>query len=382
MSDDGLYGFIGYSTPRPTDPPSGEEVADKRRPWAHEAEGASRAEVEDLLPMRPGCYLAPADRMRWIRFLKPYVDPLTPTYVDRWVLRTWLGHGLLGLPYAEADTLISLIRDDPDTIPRRRAAVRRSVAYEDWRCRKYAKHRIHGKFRRIAIARANGRCHYCNCPVRRGDFEIDHVIPVSRGGRSRLSNLVAACYTCNRSKRDMLLSEWEPMLALRREVVKTLLEDEEWVASFADPDAATIMAARKLDDWRDFFHVVMDDGKTACGTGHHRMPGKRYRAIDIGEPVRCHAPGCKQAWPEPLPGELPIPPVTEADLLEAISDAELAYAGLSADWDAKRISRAAWAQARDDLARCLRNARWALRNLRSGEPAPPTASPVPEYART
>lgn len=264
-----------------------------------------------------------------------------------------------------------------------RALARRIAALQDWRERCARKRKINRPTRRIVIARANGRCHYCNCPVRRGDFEIDHVIPVSRGGRSRLSNLVAACYTCNRSKRDMLLSEWEPVLALRKKVVAILLEDGEWVASFAEPPPVPVVAARKVDDWRDFFHVVTEDGETACRTGWHRIPGKRrYRAIDIGEAVRCRGQGCKQAWPEPLPGELPVPPVTEADLLEAISDAERAHAELSADWDAKRISRDAWRQARDDLARCLRNAHWALRNLMPGEPAPPAASPVSEYART
>jgi 5-methylcytosine-specific restriction endonuclease McrA len=32
--------------------------------------------------------------------------------------------------------------------------------------------------------------------------QVDHVIPVSRGGSDDLSNLVAACYECNKSKLD------------------------------------------------------------------------------------------------------------------------------------------------------------------------------------
>jgi len=49
-------------------------------------------------------------------------------------------------------------------------------------------------------------CQYCG---HRGcRLECDHVIPVSRGGAHDDSNLVTACFDCNRSKRDKLVEEW------------------------------------------------------------------------------------------------------------------------------------------------------------------------------
>jgi len=55
-------------------------------------------------------------------------------------------------------------------------------------------------------------CYYCGHrfepgknPYRR---ELDHVIPLSRGGAHALSNLVAACHRCNHQKRDRTLAEW------------------------------------------------------------------------------------------------------------------------------------------------------------------------------
>lgn len=51
-------------------------------------------------------------------------------------------------------------------------------------------------------------CHWCCAPLTTETREIDHVIPVSRGGRHAPDNLVAACQTCNRSKGDRLISEW------------------------------------------------------------------------------------------------------------------------------------------------------------------------------
>jgi 5-methylcytosine-specific restriction endonuclease McrA len=49
------------------------------------------------------------------------------------------------------------------------------------------------------------KCAYCN-----GLFEqIDHVIPLSRGGGHYLSNLRPSCKRCNSSKSNKLLREWK-----------------------------------------------------------------------------------------------------------------------------------------------------------------------------
>lgn len=49
-------------------------------------------------------------------------------------------------------------------------------------------------------------CEYCG--DRGGKLECDHVVPVSKGGSNEYSNLVTACFKCNRSKRDKMLGEW------------------------------------------------------------------------------------------------------------------------------------------------------------------------------
>lgn len=59
---------------------------------------------------------------------------------------------------------------------------------------------------RAVLKRDNYTCHYCG--DRSGDFEIDHMIPVSRGGSDDLDNLVTSCRTCNRQKRDKTVEEF------------------------------------------------------------------------------------------------------------------------------------------------------------------------------
>lgn len=44
------------------------------------------------------------------------------------------------------------------------------------------------------------KCRYCGCDE--GPFQLDHVIPWSRGGETSPSNLVVACAPCNHKKRD------------------------------------------------------------------------------------------------------------------------------------------------------------------------------------
>lgn len=56
-------------------------------------------------------------------------------------------------------------------------------------------------------SRQNGLCKYCHKPKK---LTLDHVDPISRGGLHIPSNVVAACGSCNSSKKDKLMVEWKP----------------------------------------------------------------------------------------------------------------------------------------------------------------------------
>lgn len=49
-------------------------------------------------------------------------------------------------------------------------------------------------------------CFYCGGLDR---IEADHLIPVSKGGRHSIGNLVAACRWCNASKGNRFITEWK-----------------------------------------------------------------------------------------------------------------------------------------------------------------------------
>lgn len=60
-----------------------------------------------------------------------------------------------------------------------------------------------------ALVHYGHRCLYCGATARDARLEVDHVIPVSRGGTNDMGNLVVACRTCNIGKGKKMLLEIE-----------------------------------------------------------------------------------------------------------------------------------------------------------------------------
>ena len=56
---------------------------------------------------------------------------------------------------------------------------------------------------------SSGTCYYCGKKVGTSGLTMDHVIPLSRGGRSTKDNLVPCCKRCNTRKKSSLPVEWE-----------------------------------------------------------------------------------------------------------------------------------------------------------------------------
>lgn len=65
---------------------------------------------------------------------------------------------------------------------------------------------IWARLRAAIFSRDDYTCRYCG--ARGVRLECDHVVPVAKGGHHGEDNLVTACFTCNRSKRDKTVEEW------------------------------------------------------------------------------------------------------------------------------------------------------------------------------
>lgn len=59
---------------------------------------------------------------------------------------------------------------------------------------------------------AQGRCHYCGADFAPEALTMDHLVPISRGGKASRNNVVPACKECNSRKKYLLPIEWEEYL--------------------------------------------------------------------------------------------------------------------------------------------------------------------------
>lgn len=60
---------------------------------------------------------------------------------------------------------------------------------------------IRSKERREEVAKYYGlQCQYCGVKLTLKSLEVDHDMPLSRGGTNELGNLIACCHSCNNRK--------------------------------------------------------------------------------------------------------------------------------------------------------------------------------------
>jgi len=72
--------------------------------------------------------------------------------------------------------------------------------------------------------RDNFTCQYCSAKPPLVPLEIDHIVPVSKGGGNSIDNLLTACFDCNRGKSNIELDNIPQALADKVEMVKLAQE--------------------------------------------------------------------------------------------------------------------------------------------------------------
>jgi len=102
---------------------------------------------------------------------------------------------------------------------------------------------ISKKLRFDVFKRDSFTCQYCGRSAPEITLEIDHLQPVSAGGKNEMMNLVTSCYDCNRGKGARLLSDDASikkqkaqldMLNDRREQLKMMLAWKEELSNLVE----------------------------------------------------------------------------------------------------------------------------------------------------
>ncbi|WP_371827345.1 HNH endonuclease [Deinococcus sp. QL22] len=95
--------------------------------------------------------------------------------------------------------------------------IRGGDAYRSKHRRRAQQHGAVGSFDKwdvqIRFGKQKGLCHYCDEKldlIGPNKFQVDHFIPLSKGGSNYMNNLVCACPDCNRAKSDKMPWEYRP----------------------------------------------------------------------------------------------------------------------------------------------------------------------------
>lgn len=93
-------------------------------------------------------------------------------------------------------------------------------------------------------------CQYCGAHPPKVVLEVDHIVPVAEGGGNEDTNLVTACFNCNRGKAARPLTVTPPSLAAK---AAEIAEREEQLRGYS-----AIAAARRdreeAETWTAFNH--------------------------------------------------------------------------------------------------------------------------------
>lgn len=67
-------------------------------------------------------------------------------------------------------------------------------------------------------------CQYCGAFPPNVVLEIDHILPVSKNGKSNIDNLITSCFECNRGKTNNLLTVKPVSVLEKTEILREKLE--------------------------------------------------------------------------------------------------------------------------------------------------------------
>lgn len=84
------------------------------------------------------------------------------------------------------------------------------------------------KLRFEIFKRDSFTCQYCGRMAPEVILEVDHILPVSKGGKNDIFNLVTSCCDCNRGKSNIIISD-KAEIMLQKEQLKKMNEQKKQV---------------------------------------------------------------------------------------------------------------------------------------------------------
>lgn len=137
------------------------------------------------------------------------------------------------------------------------------------------------KLRFEVFKRDSFRCQYCGRSAPEVVLQVDHIIPVAKGGTDELMNLITSCDDCNQGKgavpldsRDMLLKQKAELDKLneKHEQMKMMLE---WKQELLN------MAEQQIDSVNDLIQSITGYRVNDVGKRHLRKQIARFGYVEV-----------------------------------------------------------------------------------------------------
>ena len=89
-------------------------------------------------------------------------------------------------------------------------------------CEKQKRRKLSKDEREVVYQKMDGHCAYCGCELKYDEMQIDHIIPLRKGGADTLENMLPACRSCNHYKSTLDLEDFRTMI---ERMPETLMRD-------------------------------------------------------------------------------------------------------------------------------------------------------------
>lgn len=76
--------------------------------------------------------------------------------------------------------------------------------------------------RQKVFEKYNGHCAYCGKEIDIKNMQVDHIIPVRKGGKDLLENYTPACRRCNHYKRTYDIEQFRELISTIHERIEKL----------------------------------------------------------------------------------------------------------------------------------------------------------------
>lgn len=116
--------------------------------------------------------------------------------------------------------------------------------------------------RQTVLDRFCGRCAYCGKQITMQELNVDHLVPLRKGGEDRLYNMYPSCRSCNQAKSTLDIEQFREFVqtAYQRAKQKPFFRIADAVGRTCERETPVrfYFESRKMDDYDDYM-VTIDE---------------------------------------------------------------------------------------------------------------------------